>query len=150
MDAVTVRIPKALVVILTVIIVGGALGAVGFLLGRDTVDDAEAGQLSAEARSEAIKHGRKAGYDEGFRAGREAASAGRSYHDGVVKGRRDGYDNGASEALALSRFDYNPGAYYIVQFAQGSDRPSLRIDTVAGLFPGRSYEICNTTELCYR
>ncbi len=150
MDPVTVRIPKALVVILTVIVVGGALGAVGFLLGRDSVADAEAGELSAEATSEAIKKGREAGYDQGFRAGKEAASSGPSFHDGVVEGRRDGYDNGASEALALEEFDYNPGAYYIVQFAQGSGRPQLRIDTVAGLFPGRSYEICNTTELCYR
>lgn len=150
MDAVTVRIPKALVVILTVIVIGGALGALGFLLGRDSVDDAEAGQITAEARSEAVKQSRDAGYDEGFRAGKEAARSGPSFHDGVVEGRHDGYDNGASEALALAQFDYNPGAYYIVQFAQGSDRPRLRIDTVAGLFPGRSYEICNTTELCYR
>jgi len=150
MDAVTVRIPKALVVILTVIVVGGALGAVGFLLGRDSVADAEAGELSADATSEAIKRGREAGYDQGFRAGKEAARSGPSFHDGVAEGRRDGYENGASEALGLAEFDYNPGAYYIVQFAQGSDRPRLRIDTVAGLFPGRSYEICNTTELCYR
>jgi hypothetical protein len=150
MDDVTVRIPRALVVIVTVIVIGGALGMVGFLLGRDSVDDADARQLSAETRSGPHKQGREAGYEQGLRAGREAASSGPSYHDGVVKGRRDGYDDGASEALGLAQFDFNPGAYYIVQFAQGSDRPRLRIDTVAGLFPGRSYEICNTTELCYR
>jgi hypothetical protein len=147
--AVTLRIPRAVLVIATVILVGGALATVGFLLGRDSAR-ANGSGASSQTVAEAVARGRKAGYAKGFAAGKKAATPKRTFSDGVDVGRRRGYGDGAAEALGGTRFQLRAGAYYIVKFAEGSHSARLQLDSAADLVPGHSYEICNTYDLCYR
>jgi hypothetical protein len=158
MDDVTLRVRKSLLVIATVILVGGALGLVGFLLGRDSADTGSAERISAEpqaqAQAEGLKQARQAGYDDGFAAGKHAAEPTHTYNQGLIEGRRNGYDRGYAQggydALGLARFDFTAGAFYIVQFAGGANGQGLQVSTVNDLLAGRSYEICNTNDLCFR
>jgi hypothetical protein len=153
MDDVTLRVRRSVLVIATLILVGGALGLFGFLLGRDSVDTTSTEQTSAEPQARGVRQARQAGYDEGLAAGRKAAEPTRTFHQGLVEGRRSGYDRGYAQggydALGLARFDFTAGSFYIVQFAAGSNQ-GLQISTVNDLVAGRSYEICNTNDLCFR
>jgi len=142
---VNVRIPKYVLVIVLLVCVAGAVGALGFLLGRDSVGEADAHQ-----RDEAALKG---AYRDGVVAGRRAAEPDRTYAEGVADGRRAGlrrgYARGADAALRGDRFQLGPGPYYIVRFTTG-DRGTLELERSAVLVPGRAYQVCNTDEICFQ
>lgn len=146
MDHVTLKVPKYVLVIAMLILVGSALGAVGFLLGRDSVSQAD---VRNPSRADVA-----ASYRKGFVAGREAGAPKRTYAEGLADGRRSGerkgYRDGAAAALGGDRFDLAPGAYYIVRFADGDHGAPLELERSAAVVPGRAYEICNTDEICFR
>ena len=142
----TVKVPKYVLVIVMLILVGSALGAVGFLLGRDSVSQAEVRDRPAQDA--------QAAYRRGFAAGREAGAPRRTYADGFAAGRRAGsrgaYGDGAAAALGGDRFDLVAGNYYIVRFASGDHGAPLELERSAVVVPGRAYEICNTDEICFQ
>lgn len=146
MDDVTLRSPKYAFVIALILLLGCAVAAVGFLLGRDSVVQAD-----AHAGDAAAKH---AAYHEGVKAGRRAATPERTYADGLEAGRQrglaTGYAQGADAALGDGRFDLAAGGYYIVRFATGERGADLQLERSAAVVPGRAYEVCSGDEICYR
>ncbi|MDX6583923.1 MAG: hypothetical protein QOI10_3107 [Solirubrobacterales bacterium] len=134
-----------------VIIAGCVVGGVGFVLGRDSAEPTAAQRVTAVADTQGLADARKRGYRSGFAAGR---GAGRSYHEGVVAGRAQGYrhghERGGYDALGGASFEFAPATFYIVQFAAADGGPELRISDAHQMAPSVGYELCNTNDLCQR
>ena len=167
-DDSTPQVPRIAAVLATLVVLGGALGVLGFHLGRDSVEpaDAEPRAVRAPERADAEPRAEPADAEpraepapeQRSRRGRGEPPSGvatiRTYAEGLRAGRGQGYERGfvagGTEALALDRFGFAPATFYIVQFATGDGGRGLRIDTADQLLPGRSYLICNTNDLCSR
>jgi hypothetical protein len=124
-----------------VAIIGCAVAGLGFVLGRDSATPADAQRVTPVAQADAVAEARKEGYKHGVAAGRRAAE--RGLQGELARAR----ERGASEALALDRFDLAADTWYIVEFAAAGDT-ELQLSEVHGMEAGRSYLLCNTNGLC--
>ena len=165
-DDPTPQIPRIAAVLATLVVLGGALGVLGFYLGRDSVEQADAEPGPGRRPSRPMPSSGRSGLDaepqaepapeqRSHRGRGEPPSAEatiRTYAEGLRAGREQGYERGfaagGNEALALDRFDFAPATFYVVQFATGDRGQGPHIDTADQLLPGRSYLICNTNDLC--
>jgi hypothetical protein len=130
---------KSAILVVVVLLVGMVIGGIGFVLGRDSAEPAHAQSVVRAAASEQIVAARKAGYKNGFADGRKA---------GARSATRDrGGDANGPDALSAGDFDLDPGAYYIVQVAEGSSAQAA-ISDYAPLEPGISYELCDAYGVC--
>jgi hypothetical protein len=128
-----------------VLLIGCVVGAVGFVLGRDSADPAQAQSVVRADQAKRVAAARKAGYERGFADGRRAAERDQ-------RQQPTGSDGGRSEpsghdALAVDQFDLDPGAYYIVQVADGGSGDA-RASDYAPMEPGVSYELCDAYGVC--
>jgi hypothetical protein len=125
---------KGVIVLATVLLVGVMIGGIGFVLGRDSAEPAQAQSVVRSAQTEATAKARKEGYKRGFAAGRKAAerSAG-----------RDPKETSDRDALSADGFDLQPGSYYIVQVDGDS-----KISDYAPLQAGTSYQLCDAYGVC--
>jgi hypothetical protein len=142
----TLRRSTSAVVIAAVLLVGGAVGGVGFLLGRDAPEPVDVSQATAAAPAHDLADARKAGYRRGFAAAGRAAEPKRTYAEGYERG----YDEGAGDALGGAGVELAPATFYIVQLAAADGGAGLRLSEAHPLAPGVSYELCNTNDLCQR
>jgi hypothetical protein len=110
-----VRIPKALLVALALLVVGGGLGVAGYLIGKGSGDEVDEDQI----REEAFADGKQAGQDEGYDRG---------YDAGLVDGKRkakptltydQGYSDGGKDAMGVGDFEWQTGVGYIVDVDEG-------------------------------
>ena len=145
------RIPTYAIVLALLVGVAVIMGATGFLLGRDSAGSETASTSQASTAGDAAV--KRTAYRRGVEAGREQAKPRRSFADGVEAGRKHGfakgYTQGSQAALGGGRFDLAAGSFYVVRFARG-DHDALELDRSAQLVPGRAYQLCNATEICYQ
>ena len=134
---------KTAVVLVTVLLLGCVVGGIGFVLGRDSAEPAQAQSIVRAAASKQVAAARKAGYEHGFAAGRKAGE--RSAHRDQPAGNSDEPPNG-HDALSAADFDLDPGSYYIVQVTDGDS--GAEISDYAPLDPGASYELCDAYGVC--
>jgi hypothetical protein len=125
---------KGVVVLATVLLVGVMIGGIGFVLGRDSAEPAQAQSVARSAQTEAIAKARKAGYESGFADGRKA---------GARSAGRDEPDASGRDALSADGFDLEPGSYYIVQVDGDS-----KISDYAPMQAGTSYQLCDAYGVC--
>jgi hypothetical protein len=154
-DEVTVRVPKTLLVVVLVLLVGCAVGALGFFLGRDSApEETTVATTPAKGAGETQDEGGD-GDESTPDAEPEAevdGGAARTYAQGLREGREQGFERGyregASEALAIGQFNFDPATFYVVQFAAVDGGAGLEISGSDQMLPGRSYLLCNTNDLC--
>jgi hypothetical protein len=155
-DEVTVRVPKALLVVVLVLLVGCAVGALGFFLGRDSAPE-ETTVATTPAKDDGARQdsGSEGEGDESASPTAEAGAvdgAARTYaqglRDGREEGREAGLQAGAEQALALDQFDFDPATFYVIQFAEADGGAGLEISGADQMLPGSSYLLCNTNDLC--
>jgi hypothetical protein len=125
---------KGVVVLATVLLVGVMIGGVGFVLGRDSAAPAQAQSVVRSAQTEAAAKARKAGYKNGFAAGRKAAAR---------SADRDRPETSDRDALSADGFDLEAGGYYIVQVGGDS-----KISDYAPMQAGTSYQLCDAYGVC--
>jgi hypothetical protein len=127
---------KTAIVLATALLVGCTVGGIGFVLGRDSAEPAQAQSVTRAANTEAVAKARKAGYRNGFADGRKAAQ--RQAADGRTRDdRATGHD-----ALAVDDFSLDPG-YYVVRV--GGDARAI---DYAPMESGLSYELCDAYGVC--
>jgi hypothetical protein len=134
---------RSTALLVTLLLLGCVVGGIGFVLGRDSAEPAQAQSVVRAAASKQVAAARKAGYERGFAAGRKAGE--RSAQDD----RSQAADHGNAsdrDALSAEGFDLDPGSYYIVQVAGGSG--DARISDYAPMEPGISYELCDAYGVC--
>jgi hypothetical protein len=124
---------KGAVVLATVLLVGVMIGGIGFVLGRDSAAPAQAQSVVRSAQTEATAKARKAGYENGFAAGRKAARR---------SAAQDRSETSDRDALSADGFDLNPG-YYIVQVNGDS-----KIGDYAPMQADTSYLLCDAYGVC--
>ena len=130
--------PSLVVILATVVLLGGVIGGIGFVLGRDSSEPAQAKSPALRfPGDDRVAAARETGYERGFAAGKKAAER-QTGHAGKPD-RRD--------ALSAGRFDLEPGSYYIVQVGQG-DSGEAEISSYASLEPGASYRLCDAYGVC--
>ena len=125
------------VILVTVVLLGCVIGGVGYVIGRDSIQPAQARSAAQTVGAEHVAAAREAGYERGFAAGKKAAER----HAG------NGDKPNGRDALSTGGFDLDPGSYYIVQVAAG-DSGAARISEYAGLEPGASYKLCDAYGVC--
>jgi hypothetical protein len=149
----TLKIPrKALLFLPAVLAVAGiAFGA--YKIGESSVDEAA---IADDAHAAGFEQGKDSGYSNGFDAGqaqghkegRQSVNVFKQYSDGYD----DGYTAGGKDAIGIGAFDFNfvPGVWYLIQFAEGKHGLPLTVDTESDFQIGRSYFICHDNGICYR
>ena len=126
------------VILVTIVLLGCVVGGVGYVLGRDSIQPAQAkSAASSSGDAERLAVARKAGYEHGFAAGKKAAER-------RADSREEPNDR---DALSAGGFDLDPGSYYVVQVAAG-DSGTARISEYAPLEPGASYKLCDAYGVC--
>ena len=132
-----------MIAVAAVLLVGCVVGGLGFALGRDSAESAEAERRDRVARTAAVARARKAGYEHGLAAGSRAAARDR---------QADGADReaapGGQDVLATDGVAYDPGAFYIVEFASPAAGGELRISHSAPMEAGHAYRLCDAYDVC--
>lgn len=125
---------KSVIVLAIVLLVGCVIGGIGFVLGRDSSEPAQAQSVARAAQTERVAAMRKTAYRRGYADGRKAAerSAG-----------RDGSESSERDALSADGFDLDAGGYYIVQV--GGD---ATISDYAPMEAGTGYRLCDAYGVC--
>lgn len=125
---------KLVIVLATALLLGCVIAGIGFVLGRDSSEPAQAQSVARAAQSERITAIRKAAYKHGFADGRKAAE------------RNAGRDRSATsdrDALSANGFELEPGSYYVVQVGGDS-----KISEYAPMQAGGSYQLCDAYGVC--
>jgi hypothetical protein len=126
------------VILVTIVLLGCVIGGVGYVIGRDSIQPAQARTAAPSAGdAERLAAARKTGYERGFAAGKKAAE----------RQADTGDEPNARDALSAGGFDLDPGSYYIVQVAAG-DSGAAQISEYAPLQPGASYKLCDAYGVC--
>jgi len=147
----SLRIPKALLIAVGVLLLIGGVGGGAYYLGDASGPDEGAGR--DEARQEGYEEGRDVGYDAGFNAGKAKAVSGESvfgltYHDGLREGKTigyddgydDGYKDGGENAIGAASFDWLTGSSYVISVREGPAPLTYSINTQLLMEPGQEYE----------
>ena len=125
------------VVLATIVLLGCVVGGIGYVLGRDSAEPAQAKIAERSPGGEELAAAREAGYDRGFAAGKKAAE-----RDSEQSDRPSPRD-----ALSAGGFDLDPGSYYIVRVAEGhSGKPAIA--DYAALESGVGYRLCDAYGVC--
>ncbi len=132
---------RSAAVVVVVLLIGMVIGGIGFVLGRDSAEPAQAQSVARASASEQVAAARKAGYKRGFADGRKAGAR------SAAQDQDNGTGANGQDALSAAGFDLDPGSYYIVQVAEG-DSGQAEISDYAPLESGASYELCDAYGVC--
>ncbi len=136
---------KTISVFAAVLLIGCVVGAIGFVLGRDSAQPAQAQSVVRAGEVKRVATARKAGYERGFANGRRAAERDQRQQPTDSGGGRS--EPSGHDALAVDQFDLDPGAYYIVHVADGGSGDP-RASDYAPMEPGLSYQLCDAYGVC--
>ena len=123
---------KLAIVLATVLLLGCVIAGIGFVLGRDSSEPAQAQSVARAAKTEHVAAIRKSAYKRGFADGRKAAER-----------SRDRSETSDRDALSANGFDLEPGSYYVVQVGGDS-----KISEYAPMQAGGSYQLCDAYGVC--